>query len=132
MEHIGIVDVTTAAGVGDPGFSTAALWFDYDKDGHLDLFVGNYVAWSPDTDLFCSLVGDTKSYCTPESYMGQSPALYRNRGDGTFEDVTERAGLSDPTSKALGVAMLDFDGNGWMDLFVANDTQPDRLRGCRH
>ena len=82
-------DVTATAGVGDPGFSTSALWFDYDKDGHLlDLFVGNYVEWSPDADLFCSLVGDTKSYCTPESYQGQSPTLYRNRGDQTFEDVT--------------------------------------------
>ena len=121
------VDVTTAAGVGDPGFSTAALWFDYDKDGHLDLFVGNYVAWSPDTDLFCSLVGDTKSYCTPESYQGQSPTLYRNRGDQTFEDVTTAAGLRAPSAKALGVAMLDVDSDGWMDLFVTNDTQPDQL-----
>ena len=64
------IDVTGTAGVGDPGFSTAALWFDYDKNGHLDLFVGNYVHWSPETDLFCSLTGDTKSYCTPESYQG--------------------------------------------------------------
>ena len=120
-------DVTAAAGVGDPSFSTSALWFDYDKDGHLDLFVGNYVEWSPDTDLFCSLVGDTKSYCQPESYQGQSPTLYRNRGDQTFEDVTTAAGLRAPSSKALGVAMLDFDGDGWMDLFVANDTQPNQL-----
>ena len=120
-------DVTAAAGVGDPSFSTSALWFDYDKDGHLDLFVGNYVEWSPDTDLFCSLVGDTKSYCTPESYQGQSPTLYRNRGDQTFEDVTAATGLRAPSSKALGVAMLDFDGDGWMDLFVANDTQPNQL-----
>ena len=120
-------DVTATAGVGDPGFSTSALWFDYDKDGHLDLFVGNYVEWSPDTDLFCSLVGDTKSYCTPESYQGQSSTLYRNRGDQTFEDVTTAAGLRVPSSKALGVAMLDVDGDGWMDLFVTNDTQPDQL-----
>jgi hypothetical protein len=121
------VDVTTAAQVGDPGFSTSALWFDYDEDGHLDLFVGNYVEWSPDTDLFCSLVGDTKSYCTPESYQGQSPTLYRNRGDQTFEDVTTAAGLRTPSAKTLGVTMLDFDADGWMDLFVANDTQPDQL-----
>jgi hypothetical protein len=121
------VDVTTAAQVGDPGFSTSAIWFDYDKDGHLDLFVGNYVEWSPDTDLFCSLVGDTKSYCTPESYQGQSPTLYRNRGNQTFEDVTTAAGLRTPSAKTLGVTMLDFDVDGWMDLFVANDTQPDQL-----
>ena len=121
------VDVTTDAGVGDSGFSTAALWFDYDKDGHLDLFVGNYVAWTPDTDLFCSTVDDTKSYCTPQSYKGQSPTLYRNHGDQTFEDVTTAAGLRAPSAKALGVAMLDVDGDGWMDLFVTNDTQPDQL-----
>ena len=123
------VDVTAEAGVADGGFSTSALWFDYDKDGHLDLFVANYVEWTVETDLFCPgpRGGESKSYCTPESYTGQSPTLYRNRGDGTFEEVTERAGLSNPASKALGVAMLDFDGDGWMDLFVANDTQPDQL-----
>ena len=123
------VDVTAEAGVAGGGFSTSALWFDYDKDGHLDLFVANYVEWTIETDLFCPgpRGGESKSYCTPESYTGQSPTLYRNRGDGTFEDVTERAGLSNPASKALGVAMLDFDGDGWMDLFVANDTQPDQL-----
>ena len=119
-------DVTGAAGVGDPGWSTGALWFDYDKDGHLDLFVGNYVEWTRDTDLFCN-VGDAKSYCTPESYQGQSPTLYRNRGDQTFEDVTTAAGLRAPSAKALGVTMLDVDGDGWMDLFVTNDTQPDQL-----
>lgn len=120
-------DVTEAAGVGDPGFSTAALWFDYDRDGHLDLFVGNYVRWTPETDLFCSLTGDAKSYCTPESYQGQSGTLYRNRGDSTFEDVTAAAGVRAPAAKALGAVMLDFDDDGWMDLFVANDTQPDQL-----
>ena len=121
------VDVTAKAGVGDSGFSTSALWFDYDKDGALDLFVANYVEWTIDTDLFCTLDGETKSYCTPESYRGQSPTLYRNRGNGTFEDVTGQAGLYDPSSKGLGVAMLDFDDDGWMDLFVANDMEPDRL-----
>jgi hypothetical protein len=121
------VDVTTEAGVGDPGFSTSALWVDYDEDGYLDLFVGNYVEWSIETDLFCPFVDDAKSYCTPESYQGQSPTVYRNRGDGSFEDVTTAAGLRTPSAKALGVTMLDFDGDGWMDLFVANDLQPDLL-----
>ena len=121
------VDVTKKAGVHDGGFSTSALWFDYDNDGKLDLFVAHYVDWAMEKDLFCTLDGKSKSYCTPESYKGQSPALYRNRGDGTFEDVTTRAGLYDASSKGLGVAMLDFDGDGWMDLFVANDTQPNRL-----
>ncbi len=121
------VDVTKKAGVHDGGFSTSALWFDYDNDGKLDLFVAHYVDWAMDKDLSCTLDGKSKSYCTPESYKGQSPTLYRNRGDGTFEDVTTRAGLYDASSKGLGVAMLDFDGDGWMDLFVANDTQPNRL-----
>jgi hypothetical protein len=120
-------DVTAKAGVGDPGFSTSAIWFDYDKDGKLDLFVCNYVDWSIDKDLFCTLDGKNKSYCTPESYKGQSSTLYHNRGDGTFENVTERAGLYDPSSKSLGVAMLDYDNDGWPDLFVANDTQPNKL-----
>ncbi len=120
-------DVTAKAGVGDPGFSTSAMWVDYDKDGKLDLLVANYVAWTPEKDLFCALDGKNKSYCTPELYKGQSPTLYHNRGNGTFEDVTRKAGLYDPSSKSLGVAMLDYDGDGWPDLFIANDTQPNKL-----
>ncbi len=120
-------DVTRTAGVGDGGFSTSALWFDYDHDGRLDLFVSHYVDWSIEKDLFCTLDGKSKSYCTPESYKGHGPALYHNRGNGTFEDVTRQAGLFDTTSKGLGVAMVDYDADGWMDLFVANDTQPNRL-----
>jgi hypothetical protein len=120
-------DVTARAGVGNPGFSTSALWFDYDRDGRLDLFVGHYVQWSIEADLYCTLNGRTKSYCTPESYKGQSPTLFRNKGDGTFEDVTRKAGLYDPTSKTLGVALIDYDNDGLLDLFAANDTQPNRL-----
>jgi hypothetical protein len=120
-------DMTAKAGVAGGGFGTSALWVDYDKDGRLDLLAANYVEWSIEKDLFCTLDGKSKSYCTPESYKGQSAALYRNRGDGTFEDVSKRAGIFDPTSKGLGVAMLDFDNDGWIDLFVANDTQPNRL-----
>ncbi|HTI65793.1 MAG TPA: CRTAC1 family protein [Gemmatimonadaceae bacterium] len=120
-------DVTAHAGVGDTGFSTSALWFDYDNDGKLDLYVANYVQWTPENDLYCTLDGKAKSYCTPESYKGASGTLYHNRGNGTFEDVTRKAGLYDPASKALGVAMIDYDGDGWMDLFIANDTQPNRL-----
>ncbi len=121
------LDVTGTAGVADGGFSTSALWFDYDTDGKVDLFVAHYVDWSIDKDLFCTLDGKNKSYCTPESYKGQSPSLFRNRGNGTFENVTSRAGISDTSSKGLGVAMLDFDGDGRMDVFVANDTEPNRL-----
>ncbi|MFN9263478.1 MAG: CRTAC1 family protein [Acidobacteriota bacterium] len=122
------VDVTAAAGLGNrTGFSTSAVWFDYDRDGHLDLFVCNYVRWSPEADVFCSLDGKTKSYCTPEAYRGTTCWLFRNRGNGTFEDVTAKSGLFDASAKSLGVAMLDFDQDGWPDLFVANDTQPNKL-----
>ena len=120
-------DVTAKAGVGDPGFSTSAAWFDYDNDGKLDLFVANYVDWSVATDQLCSLDGKNKSYCTPQSYKGQSSTLYRNKGNGTFANVTDAAKLNDPTSKSLGVVMLDYNGDGWMDLFVANDTEPNKL-----
>jgi hypothetical protein len=120
-------DVTTKTGVGDPGFSTSAAWFDYDNDGRLDLFVANYVEWSVEKDQLCSLDGKNKSYCTPQTYKGQSPTLYHNRGNGTFENVTQRAGLNDPTCKSLGVALLDYNGDGWLDLFVANDTEPNKL-----
>ena len=121
------VDVTARAGVGASGFSTSAAWLDYNNDGRLDLFVARYVEWSIKNDLFCTLDGKSKSYCTPESYKGQSGILYRNKGDGSFEDVTRAAGLHDPTAKALGVALLDYDTDGAIDLFVANDTQPNRL-----
>ncbi|HYY58333.1 MAG TPA: CRTAC1 family protein [Pyrinomonadaceae bacterium] len=120
-------EVSAKAGVDDPGMSTSAAWFDYDRDGKLDLFVGNYVDWSPAKDQFCTLDGKNKSYCTPQSYKGQSSTLYRNRGNGTFENVTERAGLLDPTGKALGCALLDYDNNGYVDLFVACDTEPNKL-----
>jgi hypothetical protein len=122
------VDVTLKAGLGKhEGLSTSALWFDYDRDGHLDLFVCNYVKWSPETDIFCSLDGHTKAYCTPEAYHGATCWLFHNRGDGTFEDVTAKSGIFDTSSKSLGVAMLDYDMDGWPDLFVANDTQPNKL-----
>jgi hypothetical protein len=120
-------DITTQAGLGDSDLGTSATWFDYDNDGRLDLFVCNYVKWSIDKDLFCTLDGVNKSYCTPESYPGDSSKLYRNKGDKTFEDVTSKAGLSDNTSKALGVIAFDYDLDGWQDLFVANDTQPNKL-----
>lgn len=121
-------DVTQKAGLEGPReFSTSAAWVDYDKDGHLDLAVGNYVQWTPETDLACTLDGKNKSYCTPESYKGTAVRLWHNRGNGTFEDVTQKAGLGDTTSKTLGVAVLDYDNDGWPDLLFSNDLEPNKL-----
>ena len=120
-------DVTRESGTGDAGFSTSAAFFDADGDGRLDLYVGHYVDWSPATDLRCSLDGRRKSYCTPESYKGQSGRLFRNLDGARFEEATERSGLLDPAAKALGVVATDFDQDGLVDLFVSNDTQPNRL-----
>src|SRR3984957_6980896 len=125
-------DVTAKARVKDAGFSTGAVWFDYDNDGKLDLFVSHYADWSESTDQFCSLDGKNKSYCTPEAYKGQSSTLFHNLGNGVFEDVTKKAGLYDPSSKSLGVALIDYDDDGWLDLFVANDTQPNKLYRNNH
>ena len=122
------VDVTEKAGLGGrSAFSTSAVWFDYDRDGLLDLLVCNYVKWSPERDVFCSLDGKRKSYCTPEAYHGETCWLFRNRGNGTFEDVTAKSGIFDATSKSLGVALIDYDRDGWPDLLIANDTQPNKL-----
>jgi enediyne biosynthesis protein E4 len=122
------LDVTDSSRLGKRhAFSTSALWFDYDRDGFLDLFVCNYVKWSPEHDVFCSLDGKHKSYCTPEAYVGQTCWLFHNRGNGSFEEVTASSGIFDSSSKSLGVAMLDYDQDGWPDLLVANDTQPNKL-----
>ena len=126
------VDVTAKAGVADPGFSVSAVWFDYDNDGKLDLFVAHYIEWSIETDQYCTLDNKNKSYCTPQTYKGQSSTLFHNKGNGTFENVTKRAGLNDPTSKALGIALLDYDNDGWLDLLVTNDTEPNKLYHNNH
>ncbi len=121
-------DVSEVAGVaGDAVWSSSALFFDADRDGDADLFVGNYVYWSPETDIWCSLDEKTKGYCTPEAYEGIPPTFYRNNGDGTFTDETEKAGFLPAPGKTLGVVQLDYNGDGWPDLAVANDTQPDQL-----
>jgi enediyne biosynthesis protein E4 len=122
------VDVTNTCGLGKrEAFSTSAMWFDYDRDGLLDLFVCNYVKWSREHDVFCSLDGKHKSYCTPEAYRGETCWLFHNRGDGTFEDVAAASGIFDSSSKSLGVALLDDTHDGWPDIIVANDTQPNKL-----
>lgn len=120
-------DVTKSAGIENPGFGTSCAWLDYDKDGNLDIYVANYVEWTIETDIFCTLDGTNKSYCTPESYKGQSSRLFWNRGDGTFADVTRIARVEDATSKALGVCIFDYNGDGWSDIFEADDTQPNKL-----
>src|SRR5271157_22387 len=127
------VDVTKSSGLGGrQALSTSALWFDFDRDGLLDLFVCNYVKWSPEHDVFCSLDGKHKSYCTPEAYRGETCWLFHNRGNGTFEDVTAASGIFDSSSKSLGVALFDANHDGWPDLLVANDTQPNKLYRNQH
>ena len=120
-------EVAAKAGVADSGWGTSAAWFDYDGDGLLDLFVCRYVDWSPKNDLFCTLDGKSKSYCTPERYPGTTSHLYRNLGHGRFEDVTKKAGLWNTNQKALGVSAYDFNADGRMDFLVANDTAPNNL-----
>ncbi len=121
-------DTTKQAGLwGINEFSTSAAWMDFDRDGKLDLLIGNYVDWSPQKDIRCTLDGVHKSYCTPESYPGVSVRLWRNAGDGRFEDVTQKAGLHDAASKTLGITVFDYNSDGWPDLLLANDTQPNKL-----
>ena len=125
-------DVTEFAAVGDPAWSTSAAFFDADNDGWLDLFVCNYVKWTPETDVPCavnSAVDNTRyrSYCTPTVYTGESCRFYRNQGNGKFTDFTSQAGLSNPIGKSLGVTLLDYNNDGWIDLAVANDTEPNFL-----
>ncbi|MGB9146880.1 MAG: CRTAC1 family protein, partial [Acidobacteriaceae bacterium] len=107
--------------------STSAAWVDTTRDGLLDLLVANYVQWTPQTDLYCTMDGVHKSYCTPESYKGASLRLWHNNGNGTFTDVTKKSGLYDPTSKSLGIAILDANQDGWPDIAVSNDTEPNKL-----
>ena len=126
-------DVTKTAGLFGPNeFSTSAAWLDYDRDGKLDLAVANYVQWSQQGDLFCTLDGTHKSYCTPESYKGTSARLWHNLGNGKFEDATQKAHFFDNTSKSLGIAILDYNNDGWPDILLANDTQPNKLYLNKH
>lgn len=121
-------EVAAEAGVaGASVWSTSPLFFDADRDGHLDLYVGNYVVWTPETDLFCTLDGETKDYCTPQAYEGLPGRFYRNNGDGTFTDRTQDAGFHSATGKALGAIELDFNRDGHPDVMVANDTDPNQL-----
>lgn len=129
------VDVARQLGVvgnseepGEPlAWSTSVAWVDVDRDGWLDLFVCNYVKWTPETDLFTTLDGKTKSYATPEQYQGETCRLYRNVRGQRFENFTRESGVYNPEGKSLGVAVADFNDDGWPDIMVANDTQPNFL-----
>jgi len=121
-------DVTARAGIQSPVWSVAAGWFDYDNDGWLDLFVVNYARWSPAYDRFC---GDQQRnirvYCHPKYFEGLPNTLYHNRGNGTFEDVSEKAGILKHVSRGMSVAFADYDQDGYMDAFVTNDKLPNFL-----
>jgi enediyne biosynthesis protein E4 len=125
-------DASSLLPPGESSWSTSAAFLDYDRDGDLDLFVCHYVRWSPENDLFCTLDGKSKAYCTPESYKGEQSRLYRNDGTGRFTDVSQAAGILQGKGKSLGVAILDYDEDGWPDIAVANDTQPNLLFRNRH
>ena len=121
-------DVAEEAGLtGESLWSTAAVFVDADRDGFLDLYVGNYVDWSPKNDIYCSRVGQKKAYCTPEAYKGISSRFYRNNGDGTFSEGSDLGGFSEAPGKTLAALSLDYNRDGWPDLIVANDTQRDLL-----
>jgi hypothetical protein len=127
-------NVTAKAGVADEGgWSTSAGWFDYDKDGWLDLLVTNYIEWTPKTNLWC---GERRpgyrSYCNPGNYKGQKTKLYHNNHDGTFTDVSDSSGVGKPESKGMGVVLADFNNDGWPDIAIANDTWPNFLFLNKH
>lgn len=121
-------DVTTGAGISSEAWAVAAGWFDYDNDGTLDLLVINYLDWNPSMNRFCGdRDRDLRIYCSPTYFSGLPNALYRNRGDGTFEDVSESSGIGSHVGKGMSVAFADYDLDGWVDAFVTNDTEADFL-----
>jgi hypothetical protein len=127
-------DVTAASGIGGKPANTlsiAAAWFDYDNDGLLDLIVSNYTIWTPQKDMRC-LMNDKDFYCDPRRYPSVPHRLYHNLGNGKFADVTQRSGFAAVPGKGMGVSIADFDNDGWMDVFIANDTEPNSLFMNRH
>jgi hypothetical protein len=122
-DHAGVKAVNAA---GKKLWSVSAAWIDYDNDGRLDLFVNSYLDWTPENSKVCGPVGQRLS-CHPNLYDGQPSFLYHNNGDGTFTDVSGPMGIAEHIGKGMGVAIADFNGDGWMDIFVANDKQPNFL-----
>jgi len=122
-------DVTAASGIGvkPPNtLSVVAAWFDYDNDGLLDLVVSNYTFWTPKTDFRC-MMGDRDYYCDPRRYQSVPHRLYHNLGHGKFADVTEKMGFAAAPGKGMGISIADFNDDGWQDVFIANDTEPNSL-----
>jgi hypothetical protein len=126
-------DVTARAGVGGSGWCTGACFVDYDRDGRLDLIVTRYVEWNFNSNVFC---GEHKpgyrAYCHPDQFNAISYLVFHNNGDGTFTDVSKRCGIAGSPGKGLGIAINDFDGDGWPDVFVANDSVPEQLFRNNH
>ena len=120
-------DVTEEAQVGCPLLSASAAFADIDRDGDLDLYVCNYVEYALETDIPCYYKNRLRIYCGPNEYHGIADVLYRNNGDGTFTDVTKSAGVYEPTTRGLGVVFTDVNGDGWVDIYVANDMSPNTL-----
>ena len=120
-------DVSRQSGTDDPRWSVSASFVDYDRDGWLDLYVGNYANYSLETDQRCTKVAGRRDYCPPNVYQGQPDRLYRNQGDGTLLDVTATTLPGAPVRPALGVSTADFNDDGWIDIYVANDGQENHL-----
>ena len=121
-------DVTDKAGIRTPGWGSSAVWFDYDNDGRLDLFICRFVEFDKLANKFCGdKAGGERYYCIPNVYPATRSWLFHNNGDGTFTDVSEKTGIASVTGKAWGVVATDVNNDGWMDLFVANDTVPNSL-----
>lgn len=121
-------DVTSESGIGSDQWAVGAGWFDYDRDGRLDLFVVNYVDWSPNFDLLCNAGPSApRVYCHPKHFAGTTNKLYRNLGGGKFRDVSEPSGIAKHTGKGMAVAFADYDGDGFPDIFVTNDSEPNFL-----
>ena len=126
-------DVTKQSGIKSTNWSVAAAWFDYDNDGRLDLFVVDYVQWDPVAEPICgNAQKGLRTYCHPRFYAPLANHLFHNKGNGSFEDVSDRTGISSLSGKGMGIAMGDYDGDGWPDVLIANDTMPNFLLHNEH